>query len=58
MLDHVQREIAPDRLLSAVAVLSAVIALLNQHVSAGEIAKVVSTLPRPIAELWTVPSSR
>jgi len=57
MIDRVQREIDPDRRLSAIAVLSAVISLLNQHVSAGEIAKVVSTLPRTIAELWTAPSS-
>jgi uncharacterized protein (DUF2267 family) len=52
MLDRVQREIDPDRQLSAMEVLSSVIALLNEHVSAGEISNVVSTLPRPIAELW------
>lgn len=57
MIDRVQREIDPDRQLSATTVLSAVIALLNEHVSAGEIANVVSTLPRPIAELWKAPAS-
>jgi uncharacterized protein (DUF2267 family) len=53
----VQREIDPDRQLSALAVLSGVIALLNKHVTAGEIADVVSTLPRSIAEMWKSPAS-
>lgn len=52
MIDRVQREIGRDQLLSAPAVLSAVIALLNKHVTPGEISDVVSTLPQPIAELW------
>ena len=54
MIDRVQRELEPDKRLSAPAVLHAVIALLEQHVSAGEIDKVVATLPKAIAELWKV----
>ncbi len=56
MIQRVQRELEPDRRLSALAVLQAVIALLEHHVSAGEIDKVVRTLPKAIAELWRAPS--
>lgn len=56
MIQRVQRELEPDHQLSAPAVLHAVIALLERHVSAGEIGKLVSTLPKPIAELWRQPS--
>lgn len=56
MIQRVQRELEPDKRLSALAVLEAVIALIEAHVSAGEIDKVVSTLPKPIAELWKRPS--
>lgn len=52
MLARVQRELAPDKRLYAPAVLHAVIALIERHVSAGEIDKVVATLPKAIAELW------
>ncbi len=52
MIQRVQRELEPDKRLSPLAVLQAVIRLLEHHVSAGEIDKVVATLPRPIAELW------
>lgn len=52
MIQRVQRELEPDKRLSAPAVLHAVIALVERHVSAGEIDKVVSTLPKAIAELW------
>lgn len=56
MIQRVQRELEPDRRLSALAVLQGVIALLERHVSAGEIGKVVATLPKPIAELWKTAS--
>lgn len=49
---HVERELLPDVKFSALAVLKAVIELLKEHVSAGEISGVTSTLPRSIAELW------
>jgi uncharacterized protein (DUF2267 family) len=52
MIQRVQRELEPDKRLSALAVLHSVIALIEHHVSAGEIDKVVSTLPKAIAELW------
>ena len=52
MIQRVQRELEPDKRLSAPAVLHAVIDLLERHVSPGEIEKVVSTLPQAIAELW------
>lgn len=52
MIQRVQRELEPDKRLSAPAVLHAVIDLLEKHVSPGEIEKVVSTLPKAIAELW------
>ena len=53
MLARVERELAPDKRFSGIAVLKAVIDVLTRHVSAGEITDVVSTLPRSIAELWT-----
>ena len=56
MIDRVQRELEPDKRLYAPAVLHAVIALLEKHVSTGEIDKVVATLPKAIAELWKLPS--
>jgi uncharacterized protein (DUF2267 family) len=52
MIERVQRELAPDKRLFAPAVLRAVIALIEKHVSAGEIDKVVATLPKAIAEMW------
>jgi uncharacterized protein (DUF2267 family) len=52
MVARVARELAPDKRLFAPAVLQAVIALIERHVSTGEIDKVVATLPRAIAELW------
>jgi uncharacterized protein (DUF2267 family) len=51
MIERVRRELRPDQ-LDAVDVLSAVIALLVEHVSKGELEDVVATLPRPIASLW------
>jgi uncharacterized protein (DUF2267 family) len=56
MIERVQRELGTDRRLSAVAVLSAVIDLLCNRVSSGEIDKIVATLPRSIAELWKTAS--
>lgn len=52
MIERVQHEIGSDRQLAPVAVLSAVIALLHQHVSGGEIDKMIATMPRAIAEMW------
>ena len=52
MISRVERELAPDKRLFAPAVLKAVIALIERHVSAGEINKVIATLPKAIAELW------
>lgn len=56
MIERVQRELDPDKRLYAPAVLHAVIALLEHHVSAGEIDKMVATLPKAIAELWKTAS--
>lgn len=53
MLARVDRELQPDKRFAPIAVLKAVIELLNDHVSAGEIADVRATLPRSIAELWS-----
>ncbi len=52
ILAHVDHELSPDAKFSALAVLKAVIELLKEHVSPGEIADVTSTLPRSIADLW------
>ena len=56
MIERVQRELDPDKRLSALAVLHEVIALVERHVSAGEIDKVVATLPKAIANLWKTAS--
>ncbi len=52
MISRVQKELAPDPRLVPVEVLRAVIHLLVEHVSPGEIGDVVATLPKPIASLW------
>lgn len=52
MIARVQDELASDPRLDPVDVLRAVIHLLVEHVSPGEILDVIATLPRPIAELW------
>lgn len=52
MIDRVHKVLEPDKQLYAPAVLHAVIALLEKHVSPGEIDKLVATLPKAIAELW------
>ena len=52
MVERVQRELEPDKQLFAPAILQSVIELLEKHVSAGEIEKLVATLPKSIAELW------
>ncbi len=52
LLDRVGRELQQDKRFAPIAVLKAVIEILKEHVSEGEIADVVSTLPRSIAELW------
>lgn len=52
MIARVAKELAPDPHLDPVEVLGAVIGLLVNHVSEGEIQDVVATLPKPIAALW------
>lgn len=52
MIARVQQELTHDPKLDPVDVLRAVIHLLVEHVSHGEILDVVSTLPRSIASLW------
>jgi uncharacterized protein (DUF2267 family) len=52
MIARVERELDPDPRLDPVDVLRAVIDLLVEHVSPGEIRDVTSTLPRAIAALW------
>jgi uncharacterized protein (DUF2267 family) len=52
MIARVKAELAPDPRLDPVDVLRAVIHLLVEHVSEGEIADIVATLPKPIAALW------
>lgn len=52
MVARVKRELMSDPRLDPVDVLRAVIHLLVEHVSAGEIRDIMSTLPRPIAALW------
>ncbi len=56
LLARVEHELEPDAWFSALAVVKAVIELLKDHISAGEISDVTSTLPRSIAELWGAPS--
>jgi uncharacterized protein (DUF2267 family) len=51
MVERVRRELRPDQ-IDPLDVLSAVIALLVEHVSRGELEDVVATLPRSIASLW------
>jgi uncharacterized protein (DUF2267 family) len=52
MIERVRAELAPDERLDPVEVLRGVIQLLVDHVSEGEIADVVATIPKPIAALW------
>lgn len=52
LIARVKKELMLDPRLDAVEVLRAVIQQLAEHISPGEIRHVVSTLPRPIAELW------
>lgn len=52
MVARVQKELGPEPKLDPVDVLRAVIHLLVEHVSEGEIRDVLATLPKPIAELW------
>jgi len=51
VLDHVRHELGSDP-LPATAVLQAVIELVQQHVSPGEVDDVVATLPKALAALW------
>lgn len=52
MIARVAKELAPDTHLDPVEVLGAVIRLLVNHISEGEIQDVLATLPKPIAALW------
>jgi len=52
MIARVKKELGPDQHLDPVDVLRAVIHLLVEHVSDGEIRDVLATLPKPIAALW------
>ena len=52
MLARVEKELGPDVRLAPVAVLRAVIQLLVEHISAGEIRDILATLPKPLAALW------
>jgi uncharacterized protein (DUF2267 family) len=52
MIARVKKELAPDQHLDPVDVLRAVIHLVVEHVSAGEIDDVLATLPKPIRALW------
>jgi uncharacterized protein (DUF2267 family) len=52
MIARVKRELGKDTSIDPVDVLRAVIHLIVEHVSNGEIHDILSTLPGPIAELW------
>lgn len=52
LIAHVKQELSPDPRLTPTDVLRAVIQLLVEHVSPGELEDVVATLPRGIATLW------
>lgn len=52
MIARVEKELAHDKRLDPVDVLRAVIQLLVDNVSPGEILDVIATLPRPIVSLW------
>lgn len=52
MIARVEKELGSDKRLDPVDVLRAVIHLLVEHVSDGEIRHIVATLPRSIAALW------
>lgn len=52
MIARVKEELMLDPRMDPVDVLRAVIHLLVEHVSPGEIRHIVTTLPRPIASLW------
>lgn len=57
MTARVAAELHLDPGLDPTAVLRGVIRLLVEHVSSGEIADIIATLPRPIAAFWETPSS-
>lgn len=52
MIARVKRELLPDQRLDPVDVLRAVIHLVVEHVSTGEIEDVLATLPKSIRALW------
>ncbi len=51
VLDHVRHELGPAP-LAASDVVAAVIELVHEHVSPGEIDNVVATLPKALAAMW------
>lgn len=52
MIARVETELGPDRHLDPVDVLRAVIHVIVEHVTDGEIQDVLATLPEPIRALW------
>lgn len=52
MIARVQAELPPDHQLDPVGVLRAVIHLVVQHVSEGQVEHVIATLPKSLAALW------
>lgn len=57
MIARVKKGLMLDPRLDPVDVLRAVIHLLVEHVSPGEIRDITGTLPRQIASLWQDPTS-
>ncbi len=51
VIEHVRHELGSDP-LPATAVVAAVIELVHEHVSPGEIDNVVATLPKALAAMW------
>ncbi|HEY5923307.1 MAG TPA: DUF2267 domain-containing protein [Kofleriaceae bacterium] len=52
MIARVKKELEPDQHLDPIDVLRAVIHLVVEHVSAGEIEDVLATIPKSIRALW------
>lgn len=49
---RVKRDLAPDKRLDPLDVLRAVVQLVVEHVSAGEVDDILATLPKSIRSLW------
>jgi uncharacterized protein (DUF2267 family) len=52
MIARVARELAPDTRFDPIETLRAVMQLLVEHVSHGEIEHMLATFPKPIATMW------